>query len=45
MAKKIVIGMLAVFAVIVIASAGYKFGQSLADNESLSTDVRDAETR
>jgi hypothetical protein len=33
MAKKIVIGMLAVFVCILIASAGFKFGQHLARAE------------
>ncbi len=30
MARKIIIGMLAAFAVILLASAGYQFGQYLA---------------
>ncbi len=39
MAKKILIGMLAVFTVIVIASAGYEFGTHLAKTKTPSADV------
>jgi hypothetical protein len=34
MTKKIFIGMLAVFIVIAVASAGYKFGQYLAQSKA-----------
>jgi hypothetical protein len=43
-AKKILIGMLAVFTVIVIASAGYEFGNHLAKAKTPQADAGDPES-
>ncbi len=43
-AKKILIGMLAVFTVIVIASAGYEFGKHLAKAKTPHADAGNSES-